>query len=522
MAENVGLPQGFVLDEPQSQLPQGFVLDTNKKQKAQQNIAKLKEEQELETFGAKNIARDIAEFTPLVGGYIDNIEAFARSRGSGKDYKTELRKVRENQRRYGELVKGQGLGTLRAIGKISGGIGGGLLLPSAGKTRLGKIGFATAEGAIEGAGFADEQAKAGALIGGVLGGTISTLAGFLPSRKVNEVVEAAGDIRKLASDNKTMNLLLKGVDSGQRVANNIGEVAEEALRRPAEEVSTELRKIADLDNATSDAFNNFMQDNGSNVLSRKGINKLNTLDLPPVGRNALDDAIQEATQITGSNNIDLNNLNQAKKALDDIIDENVSAGKKARNIVITKTKKLLNEIIQDDANFKGFKEIQSERARAFQLRDAYRNGFEFSPTTKRETLKVFDELTGKRKPFSEWTQEMKNAFNEGFKEKKIITNLKTLSTKARNKTQARGSLNNILKRNLTTRGAIAPAIGGAVGGLPGLATGAGISVGLQAGLQGLDARTAKLLLSKQTPKVFRDTALSTILARGAGKKLGEP
>jgi hypothetical protein len=497
------------------------ILKSKKRQKAQENLTRLREEQELETFGAKNILRDVGEMIPFVGGFIDNVEAFARSRGSGKEYREELRKVRENQRRFGQLVKEQGLDTARKIGKITGSIGAGLAVPTLGKGRLAKAGFATLEGAIEGAGFADDQAKAGALVGGALGGTIQTLAGFLPTRTVNEVAESAGDIRELASNNKTMNLLIKGVDSSQRVANNVGEVVEEALRRPSEEVSKELRKIVDLDNATNDAFRNFMKKKGSTVLSEEGIKKLNNLDLVPRGRNAISDALQEATQDTGSFNLDLNNLNQAKRVLDDLIQENVTSGQQARNISLIKAKNALNDIIREDSSFRGFKEIQAQRARAFQLRDAYKQGFEFSPTIKRETLKVFDELTGKRKPFSKWTPEVKRAFLDGRNEKRIITNLKTLATKARNKSQARGSLSSILKQNITRRGAIAPVVGGAVGGLPGLATGAGISFATEAGLGALDARTANLLLSKQTPKVFRDTALSTILARGAGKKLGE-
>lgn len=492
----------------------------DKKQIAQKNIEEERRALEVEDFGVKNIIRDYGEMIPLVGGYIDNIEAFAKAQSRGTDYKKELKKVRENQRRYGELVKEQGLGVARSIGKITGSIGASLAVPGLGKTKKAKVAFSALEGAIEGAGFADNQAKAGAMIGGILGGTIQTAFGFLPTRAVNEVAEATGDIRKIASDNKTMNLAIKGIDSSQRVANNFMEVAENALQRNVEDVSDELRKIVDLDRATNSAFGEYMESFGEKGLTSQNVKKLVDSKLPPFGQKSIDEALDAATEFTGSaNKYNLVNLNEAKKVIDGKINANVVAGNTTPNRLLIKAKNKINDVMRE--SFPGFKEVQANRAQAFQLRDAYRQGFEFSPTVKKRTLKVFNELTGKEVPFNQWSSAQKAAFKDGLKEKKIITNLKTLVTKARNKAQARGSLNSILSRNLTRRGAAAPIIGGVIGGFPGVATGAAVGLGAEVGLRALDARTAKLLLSKQTPKLFRDAAVSSILARGAGKQLRE-
>lgn len=665
MAENIGLPAGFQLEQQPTSLPQGFELES-KKQKAQANIERLKREQEVSEFGVKNIVRDVSEFTPFIGGYMDNLEAFVKARLRGTDTKTELAKVRENQRAYGRLVKEQGFGTARALGKISGGVGAGLLVPLGGKTKLGKVAHAVAEGAIEGAGFGDERALEGGLIGGAIGGIVQGALGALPSRTVNEVAEASGSARKIAGDDKATRIAIKGINSGQRVAKNIGEVADEALAGNNVAVSKTVQEgfgddLIDVGKTTREAkeeFGNFMRKFGKEDIKLKPSTideiklkrlrkKPKTIVSKPIGftttkigeeiieelpekaplgfqtraetpfeigdfpasrrkgtvfrkgrvgsltpseqsilkpnlsknekfnflidelglktnkgrqvvKKALDDSFEEVE----GRALSLENLNNAKRKLDELIDFNIREGSTSSNIVINNAKNKLNDYIRE--SFPGFTEVQARRARAFQIQGAYEKGFEFSGTRK-NISEIFDP-TGTRKGFNNFTPNEKIAFRQGVKDnlireittkgertnvartllaKKsllntimgkgeaskligslqkddvIFRNLTSMSTKARNRLQGRGSLSNLLKRNITTRGAIAPIAGGAIGGFPGVVAGAGLNLAAEAGAGVLDARTANLLLRGAEPKNFRDLSIALFLARQGVEQIKE-
>lgn len=544
------------------------------RQKALQNIEDLKIEQELNDFGIKNIARDWASMIPLAGGYVDNIEAYARAKSQGTDYKQELGKVRQNQRNYEKLVKAQGLGTARAIGNITGGFGAGMLLPGKAATTAGKMAVAGAEGAIEGAGFADEHAKAGGVIGGILGAGTAGALSKLPTRQANEIASKTGDIRKLASDNKSMNVLVRGIDASKKVANNIKEVADLALERSNDDVANLFKKgygedVFDIAGVTEEAnksYGEFIERFGKETLpvnpalppAEKINSVINRLDLTPTGKKELTKAMFEAADDTGEDILSLNTLQTAKKKLDDRINFNVNEGMTSSNFQLKATKNKLNKLLA--TSFPGFKEVQQIRKGAFDITKAYDEGLNFSPTSKKSRLKIIDD-SGRERVFKDWSDTEKTAFQQGVKnnlvnsilsksdavnaanavsnaqelikrtlpektaselirglrkESDIFANLKSLSSKARNKVQARGSLANILGENMTLRNAALPLAAGYVS--PALGVGVlGAELAGKVGKEALDARTAGLALEGVQAKQFQDPTSSRMISRGTGE-----
>jgi hypothetical protein len=549
-----------------------------KRQKALENIKKEKRALEVESFGVKNIARDVAGMTPLVGGFVDNAEAFLRSRQSGKDYNDELAKVRENQRNYAKLVKEQ-TGNARVVGNVIGGFGAGLALPPLVKGgKVVRIAGAGVEGAIEAAGFGDERAKESGIAGGLISAGISAILGSTPTRQLNEVAESTGDVRKLASDNKTTNLLVKGIDASKRIANNIKEVVDVALSKNKEDVSNVITKgfgedVVNIKGVTDEAnrvFGEYIKKFGKQVLPIAGENATDQIDnlvkdlkLTPTGKKVLTKSILEAADDTGEGVMTLNTLQTAKKKLDDLINFNVKEKTTSGNFVLKRTKNKLNNLLKD--SFEGFGDVQSQRKVAFDVSNAFEEGFNFSPSSKKSLLKIVDD-TGRERIFKNWTKPEQQAFKQGVKanlvnkilsttettnianslsknrrliietlgkkegdklikelisESNIFKNLVSLSSKSRNRLQDRGSLNRLLSGNLTLRNVGLP---GAAAFAGGPAVGAGVLGAQIAGktVSNLaSARTAGLALRGVQPKQFTDLATALQFARGTGKLLRE-
>lgn len=669
---------------------------------AKKNVERLQIEKEITKFGVKNIVRDITEFVPFIGGYMDNIEAIATSKIRGTDTKFELAKIRANQRAYGRLVKEQGLGLGRALGKMSGGIGAGLKVPALGKSKIGRIAHAILEGTIEGAGFGDERPLAGGLIGGSVAGIIQATFGALPSRTANEVADVSGSAREIAGNDKATRIAIKGIDSGQRTAKNINQAVDVALEGNHKAVSQtitdsigeDLLNIPQITKESKKGFGDFMErfgknkvevpddfkklalrvrksardevlpshkalgftaqnvgkevieeatpkarvgfevraevpqftkkfkflDSKGNVLREikatgkeslqtakdnlglfgaskvveesikpervirgrvgkfikkaevpKKLTKLTTgekivfaqkgMDLTPTGKRVFKKALLDAQSDTGEDVLTLNTINTAKRKLDDIINFNIKADTTSTNRVIKDTKNKLNQFMRD--NFTGFEEVQFDRAEAFRLEEAYRQGYKFSPNSKKGTLNLFTEQ-GSEIPFKKWDGAQKEAFKQGAKDNlvrevsskgegtnvaqsltsmkdylneifpdgeaqvlierlrrdsKIFKNLTSMSSKSRNKLQARGSLGSLLKQNLKAKNIVAPAIGTAVGSPVLGASIFGAQVVGGALEKAHSSRTANLLFKGVKPEQFKDLSKSLTSGRLAVEQI---
>lgn len=413
-------------------------------------LPKLDSDKDIANRTVKGALRSAASTLPLVGGFADDIEAGIRAIGDSTR-EEELSKIRQENKEYQQQLERAGVGGLNTgaeiVGSIGAGIGGlsalgkgiGKLAPSLGKaaqTTKGQVALGASIGAIEGAGFADEQAGTGAVIGGAVGGSVPVI-GRVIAKALGKTDNIAGkSIDDIAGSNQDVKTILKGVNVSDDVAEEVAPLADRALQNTENRVQQTILKDLEVNNIEDIAapakaeYASFIDKFGGNVIpdeqtqklfARRRVNKIAQdliADNPekyagvnPSSISFLQDVKSRAAAQgrTGSENAPA--FQDASRAIKETVDKNFS-GFKELNTKFAKAieaEDLVNRIsnlnLQEDSNIaKSILKGQNKRdlaksfgkERADKLAESLRNESARNTTLKRLRAKATNKLQGVR------------------------------------------------------------------------------------------------------------------------------
>lgn len=452
-------------------------------------------------------ARDVASFPPIIGGYADEAEAFARSLVGPETREEELAKIRQEQSQYEDVLERTGASPYRTAGQIGGSIaagGAGLgklgsLISKAGPvgqavskfagTKAGQSLIGAGIGAIEGAGFGDEEAAQGGLLGGAIGGAVPVVGRGI-ARALGKTAKFAGKpISQVASTDEGTSALIKGIDSSPKLASEIRPIAQKGLEETEERVQRtildklKIKKIEDIAAPAKKEYGDFINANASKQLYDKSsrvvvIPKMSEAEKLEEAANSLFKVFKKTpykTKLTPNlevykarnvrslartiraNNPDtfgkmpinsvgfLQELKSRAASKGRSVSENAGDWKQASN----KIKGFI------DTNYPGFKELNVKFAKATEADKLANRISNLNLQEDSNVAKSILKGQNKRDLYKSFGKEKtNNLINALRKEVDVRDNLKSIASKSRNRAQDRGSLNVLLGG-----GGIGPSIG---------------------------------------------------------------
>lgn len=329
---------------------------------------------------ARGIARQAASLVPLVGGFADDIEAGIRAIGD-TTREEELAKIRAEQEQYRQQLESAGVGGLSTgaeiAGSIAAGIGGlGALgkvigglsprLAQTAQTARGQVALGTGIGAVEGAGFADEEAGTGALVGGGIGGAVPII-GRGVARAIGRTDNiVAKEITDIASDNADVKKLLTGIKASDDVAQAVEPLADRALQGTEQRVQKTILDTLGVENVDEIAaparaeYTQFINRVGNETIPVEEAAKLyERRNVRRIAENLIADNPQKYANVEPNSIRFLQDVKSRAAAQGRTGSENAPAFQDA------------SRAIKDtiDTNFSGFKELNQKFAQAIEAED---------------------------------------------------------------------------------------------------------------------------------------------------------
>lgn len=410
--------------------------------------------------------RQAGSMIPLVGGYVDEAEAAIRAIGDSTR-EEELAKIRQEQQDYENQLKRAGVYGLSKTAEIGGGIGAGIggigaigkaiggvapRLSQAAQTLRGQVATGSAIGAVEGAGFADENAKTGAVVGALTGGAAPAILGAPIARALGKTEKYAGQsLDKLASTDEGVSTVIKGIDASPRLATELKPLAEQALQNTEQRVQNTVLKelgVKNVDEIAAPArmeYNNFMQEVGDELIPEQEVGKLFARqNVRNIARKMIENDPEKYAGVP-QNSI---------RFLQDIKSEAARLGRTASGDA--PYAQSANKAIKDtiDSNFSGFKELNQKYAQSIEAEDLANRLTNLNLQEDSNIAKSILRGQNKRDLSKSFGKEKTDNLVKALRtESEIRDNLKSIYTKSKNRAQDRGSLNVLLGG-----GGVAPAV----------------------------------------------------------------
>lgn len=545
---DIRLPSGQII----TNVPEGLSREQVKQKIIESGVLRRGEPyQEPTTLGEQfgrgltGAARQAAQMVPLVGGYAEDVEAAARSLVGPETRQEELAKIRGEMREQEALAERYGTDPLVTGAQIAGGIAasipvfravgaglgalqqaGGRLAPLAqrsqqfAQTRLGQSALGGAVGGIEAAGFADEQAARGATVGAGVGAAVPVVGRGL-ARAFGLTTKTAGKpIAEIAQTDKGAQTMIKGIDASPRLAEEVRPIAQSALENTERRVQNETLKALDVESLGDIAaparreYSDFMEKNADKLIPMKKAQNL----YKSRNINSLAEQIRANNPDTFGQ-MPVNSIG----FLQEVKSRAAARGRGASELApdYREASNKIKGFI--DNNFAGFKDLNKKYAK---MVDSEKLADKFVNPRAGETGNIAKSLLttqNKRDLVKNFGSKKAARLVKALrKESEAHKNLSSITTKARNRAQDRGSMNVLLGGGglapAATRiatyvgaGALDPKLAAAVGGVD-------LAAGLTA-RRGARRAAERALRGGVTPRV--SPMATTLTAQQLGRLGGQ-
>lgn len=484
-------------------------------------LPELETDSQIANRTVKGALRSAASTVPFVGGFIDNAEAGVRSLVGDESYQEELDKIRQENKNYqgqldragvGGIATGAeivgslatGIGGIGALGKAIGGSKALQPLSRASQTAKGQIGLGAGIGAVEGAGFADEDAGTGALIGGAIGGSVPVV-GRSVAKALGKTNKISGkSIEDIASNNKDIKTTLKGIQSSEEIAEQVAPLADKALQGTEGRVQNTILKelyVNSIDDIAAPAraeYSNFINEVGDSIIPNEEAQKLfSRRRVNKIAQDLIADNPEKYTGVSPNSISFLQDVKSRAAAQGRTGSENAPAFQDAS--------KAIKETI--DKNFSGFKELNTKFAKAIEAEDLVNRISNLNIQEDSNIAKSILKGQNKRDLAKSFGKVKANALESSLRDESNRTQaLKRLKTRAVNELQGvksiQGSLSSIPDNSIVGLGR------------EGLRRGGNFVTGNQA-----KRNAQRLLQGGSTAKV--SPQLNAILAQQLSRQTGE-
>lgn len=397
--------------------------------------------------------RQSARMVPIIGGFADDIEASVRAIGDTTK-EEELAKIRAEQDVYEQRLEQAGVKGISTAGEIGGSIAGGIgalgaagkaigqALPRAGQfanTLRGQMAIGSGIGAVEGAGFADENAGTGAVVGGTVGGAVPIIGKGI-ARAMGSTEKFAGkSITDALKDDEGTKTIIQGIDANPQLASEMRQLSQNALENTEGRVKNiviDKLRINSIDDIAAPAKAEY-----SDFITKNADKKIPVNKVLPLYRKANVNRL--AKQLRADNPDTLGQMPLNSVGFLQELKSTASARGRTASENAPEWAKVGRDIKGTiDQNFSGFKELNKKFAKAIQAEELAQN---LAAPKGRETSNLAKSLL---------TTKNKQAIVDNFgkddgsrlikalrEESTSHDNLKSVATKSRNRAQDRGSLN---------------------------------------------------------------------------------
>ncbi|QDP49735.1 MAG: hypothetical protein Unbinned6284contig1004_4 [Prokaryotic dsDNA virus sp.] len=343
-------------------------------------IGEVKTVPELFETAAKGTVRSFGRTIPLIGGFTDDIEAGIRAIGDSTR-EDELKKIRAEEAEYKKMLEDAGLAEAQFATELGGSIVGGMRgltkignfltkfnpnLAKTAQTAKGQVALGTGIGAVEGAGFADEEAGTGALVGGAIGGAVP-IVGRGIARAIGKTDDIAGkEITDIASENADIKKLLTGIKASDDVAQAVEPLADRALQGTEQRVQKTILDtlgVESVDEIAAPAraeYTQFINRVGNETVpEQEAVNLFERKTINDIAKRLVADNPQKYANVQPNSIGFLQDVKSRAAAQGRTGSENAPAFQDASRAI--------KETI--DTNFGGFKELNQKFAQAIEAED---------------------------------------------------------------------------------------------------------------------------------------------------------